>query len=321
MLRDSEANLDANCPDYESHIEIPKGWKILLDVPFCSYQQPVSMGFNQKCDCIPKLGRLTIRGDFRFADDGGDKALEADSIVVFGLFQVGTENQPFQSQANIRIHGSSASNQIIATETTNLGSKVIAVLDRYIRLHGSLIATTMAKLAKTASAGDTYVQVDRPVDWAVGNTITLAATGADVYELEKAIVKQVLAGNVIVLEAALLYTHTVSLTQLPDGTEAIFAGDAGLMSGRSIVVEGVMPTDPNDIDAGFGFHMVATHYLWYEKVGTSTYHRSESSGAIDASKMWSLKIVGKKNLNTHVFCSSIRLQIINTTNRRISLAT
>ena len=258
QLSDVEANPSGGCPVPGENVEIPYGFEVSLDVPPCSPNQPVTTDGGLTCDCVPKLGRLTVTGKLDF-EDTLDVSLDADTILVWGTFQVGTRDSPFQHQARITLHGTISSNTLIVSDDHYLGNKVIAVFGDML-LYGQPIAVDRAKLAAPAAPGDTYIVLDRAVAWEGGSTIVLAPTGTDPFEIETVVVTTVLGdGKTLVLASPLLNPHTAATTQL-SGREVIMAGDVGLLSGRTIILVGNM--DVAEVDAGHGFHMVVGEHRY-----------------------------------------------------------
>ena len=262
QLSDVEANPSGGCPVPGENVEIPYGFEVTLDVPPCSLNQPVSTDGGFTCDCVPKFGRLTVTGTLEF-EDTLDVSLDADTILVWGTFQVGTRDSPFQHQARITLHGSISSNTLVVSNDHYLGNKVIAVFGDML-LYGQPIAVDRAKLAAPAAPGDTHIVLDRAVAWEGGSTIVLAPTGTNPFEIETVVVTAVLGGKTLVLASPLLNPHAAATTQL-NGQEVVTAGDVGLLSGRTIVLAGDM--DVAEVDAGHGFHMVVGEHQ-YQSGGT-----------------------------------------------------
>lgn len=93
-------------------------------------------------------------------------------ITCISLIQIGTEEQPFQSQATIKLHGFYRSDQLPV-----YGSKVLAVREGTLDLHGIPTPVTWTLLDSAANAGATTITLQQAVNWPVGSEIVIATTG------------------------------------------------------------------------------------------------------------------------------------------------
>ncbi len=75
-------------------------------------------------------------------------------------------------------------------------------------MHGMPHDVYWTRLAATASAGDTYIIVETPVDWGVGDTILVTSTSYSTWETEKFVITNINTNrNSLTLDHALQYTH------------------------------------------------------------------------------------------------------------------
>ena len=111
-------------------VVIPKGQTILLDMD------------------TPVFSILVIRGELIF--DEKDITLNAEKILVVdgGKLQVGTETKPFEHKAKIILHGHMHNKRMPI-----FGTKVLAVREGTLDLHGKVVLITWTNLAKTAVPG------------------------------------------------------------------------------------------------------------------------------------------------------------------------
>lgn len=111
-------------------VEILKGQTILLDVD------------------TPVFSVLVVRGKLIF--DEKDLTLNAEKILVVdgGRLQVGTEAKPFQHKAKLVLHG-----YVHSKRLPIFGTKVLAVREGTLDLHGKVVPITWTHLAKTALPG------------------------------------------------------------------------------------------------------------------------------------------------------------------------
>ena len=119
-----------NPPGKGDLVDILKGQTILLDVD------------------TPVFSVLVIRGELIF--DEKDLTLNAEKILVVdgGKLQIGTEKRPFQHKAKIVLHGHLHNKRLPI-----FGTKVLAVREGTLDLHGKVVPITWTHLAKTAVPG------------------------------------------------------------------------------------------------------------------------------------------------------------------------
>ena len=256
LLWDIQANPNNTFPVEGEHVEIPGGFHIELDVPPCRTHPDVP-------NCIPVLGRFTVTGKFTF-EDGDDRELSADTILIWGEMEIGTKDAPFAHNALITLNGDPASDTLVASEMHFMGNKVWAVFGKLI-LHGKARATRSAKLLQTAFAGSVQLTLVQPTDWQVGDEIVVAPTAYVAHEMETAtIVKLSSDKRTVYLQSELKYTHRASVLQL-GGSRAPerLAASVGILSGSNIVLDSIY-TDKM-LEAGWrthGFHMVIGEHIY-----------------------------------------------------------
>ena len=119
-----------NPPGKGEGVQILKGQTILLD------------------EDTPVLTILIIRGELIFEEK--DVTLNAEKILIVdgGRLQVGTETKPFQHKAKIVLHGN-IHDKILPI----FGTKVLAVRQGTLDLHGKVVPITWTHLTQTAVPG------------------------------------------------------------------------------------------------------------------------------------------------------------------------
>lgn len=119
-----------NPPGTGDSVIIERGQTVLLDV------------------VTPVFELLVIRGNLIF--DEKNITLQAKKILIVdgGRLQVGTETQPFQHKAKIVLHGNRHDKQLPI-----FGTKVLAVREGTLDLHGKVVPVTWTYLANTVLPG------------------------------------------------------------------------------------------------------------------------------------------------------------------------
>ena len=154
------------------------------------------------------------------------------------------------------------------------GAKVIGVRYGHLDLHGRARTHSWTRLARTAAAGDTIIELVVAVDWAVGETIVLTPTSRDGVctpagcqaenepghmEGERRIIVAIgTGGRQLELDRPLQFHHLVRLRGAGLELGDAFRGEVGLLS-RNVVVQG----DDESYDAQYGcqllFHSPGQH--------------------------------------------------------------
>ncbi|MEJ0098983.1 MAG: G8 domain-containing protein [Pseudomonadota bacterium] len=118
----------------------------------------------------PTLNGLHIEGKLSFADKK-DLELTTEWIMVHGELQIGTEAKPYQHKATITL-----TDNVKSEEMAGMGDRGIMLSGGTLNLHGNR-TNSWTKLASTAEAGATSIQVLNAAQWRVGDEIVLALDG------------------------------------------------------------------------------------------------------------------------------------------------
>src|SRR5204862_7867335 len=138
---------------------------------------------NQGMDVVvdvstPPLHGFTINGKLSFANNK-DLELTTEWIMLHGELEIGTEKAPHTRKATIPFTNNVKDEDISGIGGTN--DKVdrgIMLMGGALNLHGDR-TNTWPKLASTAAAGGTSIQVLRAAGWRGGDEIALASTAFD----------------------------------------------------------------------------------------------------------------------------------------------
>ena len=205
-------------------VTIPAGQSVLLDVS------------------PPALAGIEIDGTLIF--DEQDLRLETEWILVHGKLEIGTAASPHRSIAEIVLTDNSPGEDI-----HGMGDKVLGVMSGSLELHGQLRGPDWTRLMRTASAGDTELTLESPVNWQPGDRLVLASTDFDPQQAEEITVESV-TRNVVTVDAPLNYMHWGEDQMYGDRVLSERA-EVGLLS-RNIVIHG----DDASNEDGFGGHVM-----------------------------------------------------------------
>ena len=142
---------DNRVPAAGEQVTIPSGKTVLLDVS------------------PPALNGITVNGTLRFADES-DLSLTTEWIMVHGELEIGTEAQPFTHNATITLTDNVKGEQLMG-----MGDRGIMLSGGTLNIHGNR-NHTWTKLAATAEAGSSIIEVLDASQWQAGDEIVLAST-------------------------------------------------------------------------------------------------------------------------------------------------
>jgi hypothetical protein len=202
-------------------VDIPSGKAVLLDVS------------------PPGLNGVTVHGKLSFSDKS-DLELTTEWIMVHGELEVGTEAKPHTHKATITLTDNVKDEQLMG-----MGDRGIMIAGGTLNLHGDR-TNTWTKLASTAEAGSSSIEVLNAAQWRVGDIIVLASTDFDPRQAERRSISAI-HGNTITLDQKLEYMHFGKITYNVDER-----GEVGLLT-RNIVIQASADAE----QTFFGGHVMA----------------------------------------------------------------
>ena len=247
-------------------IEIPRNTYVILDVDNCP-----------KLDKLVVTGRLVVEQP-AFPRPDVVRRVEANRMLVWGSFEVGTESQPFTgSDVEIKLHGVRTSDTLVAVEHHFLGNKNLVVFGD-VRLHGKSHAVMWTTLAATVGAGATEIAVDADVasSWSAGDQIVITGTEypnahdfenmhkqafLEDYVPHEAEVRTItnVEGAVVTLNLPLNNRHFAGVVQAGDDTSVSLKAHVGLLT-HNIRVTADLTNSPVEGEknwyTGYGGHIV-----------------------------------------------------------------
>jgi cell migration-inducing and hyaluronan-binding protein len=212
---------DREAPGEGDAVTIGEGMEVVLDVS------------------PPPLDGIRLNGKLSFADDR-DLELTTEWIVVRGELEIGTEAAPHTRNATITL-----TNNVPDENIMEMGDRGIMMMGGTLSLHGDR-ENAWTKLAETAEAGSTRIEVLDASGWRVGDEIVLASTDFDPRQAETRHISAI-SGNSLTLDQPLDYMHYGEITFDIDER-----GEVGLLT-RNIKVQGSADAE----DSYFGGHIMA----------------------------------------------------------------
>src|ERR1700729_3656370 len=208
----------------------------------------------------PELHGLTINGKLSFADNK-DLELSTEWIMVHGELEIGTEAKPHAHKATITLTDNVKDEDFGGMGGNDRSDRGIMLMGGILNLHGTE-KNSWTKLAETAAAGATSIQVLNAAGWRVGDEIVLASTDFDPRQAERrniaAISSNTSGGNTITLDKKLDYMHfgkitfgvdergevglltrNIKLQASADAEQSFYGGHVMAMVGSKMFVEGV----------------------------------------------------------------------------------
>jgi cell migration-inducing and hyaluronan-binding protein len=178
---------DKRVPRAGDKVSIPAGKDVLLDVT------------------PPALGGVDIEGKLTFADTR-DLELTTEWVMVHGELEIGTEAKPHTRKATITLTNSVPDEEPMK----DMGDRGIMIMGGTLNLHGDR-TNAWTKLAATANAGATSIEVLNAAGWKAGDEIVLASTDFDPRQAERRTIASI-KGNAITLDKKLDYMHFGKIT-------------------------------------------------------------------------------------------------------------
>lgn len=187
----------------------------------------------------PVLSFLLISGgELIFDNEAEDNqiALQAQRILITsgGRLQIGSEEEPFYPRARIVLFGHRRSQQLPV-----YGTKVLALREGEITIHGRPLNCTWTALSKTAAAGDTKLYLKDWVTWESGGEIVVATTSFSQRENEELTIDSVEwgeSGSILHLTSPLRYDH-ISIQQVIAGKVIDTCAEVAYLT-RNIIFRG-----------------------------------------------------------------------------------
>jgi hypothetical protein len=185
----------------------------------------------------PVLKGLIIQGGSLIFDDNQDVNLNTEYIIISdnGTLQVGTASNPFQHNAAITMYGS-----VRSIELPIFGSKVLALRNGTLDLHGKPVGITWTFLADTATVESTEIRLIDAVQWPINAKIVIATTG-DKFSQKESEVRKIVAissdGKTLTLDAPLKFEH-LSVKRSNGDVDVYIRAEVGLLS-RNVVFNAV----------------------------------------------------------------------------------
>jgi hypothetical protein len=209
-------------------------------VPAQGEQVTITAGKEVVLDVTPPaLGGLTINGNLSFADHA-DLELTTEWIMLHGELAIGTEAKPHAHKATITF-----ANKVPNEQLMGMGDRGLMISGGTLNLHGD-VTNTWTKLAKTAEAGSTQIEVLNAAQWKAGDEIVLASTDFDPRQAERRTIVAI-SNNSITLDKKLEYMHFGKITFDVDER-----GEVGLLT-RNIKIQASSDAE----QTAFGGHIMA----------------------------------------------------------------
>src|SRR4029079_2492862 len=183
---------------------------------------------------------LSIDGKLTFSNDA-DLELTTERIMLHGELAIGSETSPHTHKATITLTNTVKNEDVMA----GMGDRGIMISGGTLNLHGDR-TNTWTKLASTAKAGSTSIEVLNAASWRVGDEIVLASTDYDPRQAERRTISAI-SGNKITLDKKLDYMHFGKITYEVDER-----GEVGLLT-RNIKIQASADAE----QSFFGGHIMA----------------------------------------------------------------
>lgn len=216
-------------------VAVPKGLNLLVDI-----------------DHSPELNMVLVNGGSIIfpsdADPNHERTFDAKVIFVKdGLFEAGTEDEPYSSKLTITLHGKKYDPTVPI-----YGNKVLGIRFSTLDIHG-LPRTAWTSLDSTVVAGGNTLTLVEEVDWKVGEKIMITSTSYNRYEAEEHTIANVsTAGGktTVTIDGIFANQHYAGVQSF--GTDSVeIRAEVALME-RNVIFQG----DEESFEKEFGAHIM-----------------------------------------------------------------
>ena len=229
-------------PQEGDEVTIPSNWNMILDI-----------------EETPVLESLTINGRLTFAPTM-DVHLRSKWIFIrAGELLIGSEEEPYEKNAEITLHGMTDSETLVISGTVSAGNKILATVGD-VKFYGKS-RDKMTRLIAPVYRGDTQIYIDMPsegLDWEIGDEIYLAPTAMQFDHSDYAVIEAI-EGSRITLTEPLNFYHWGDGRSTADEYNGVDMRGEVILLTRNIKIKG------EDAD-GWGGQVLATDY--FETDGT-----------------------------------------------------
>ncbi|XP_026156055.1 fibrocystin-L-like [Mastacembelus armatus] len=253
----SSAENNFAVPTQGSDAVIPSGVCMILDINTPALNKLIINGLLE----IPDTMNISSTGQARNAPQY--RTVVVDAVYIFiqgGRLTAGSADRPFRGQLSINLRGTHNTPEWPLPIGPNQGSKVLGVFGT-LQLYGQAHSVYHTKLAATADAGSSTLNLTQAVDWQVGDEVVISTTSYSAWETEKRQITNMSAdGLVLTLNQPLTYTH-IGETYSVSGTSLSYtlAADVGLLT-RNIKIVG--HEYPDMLKDSFGARVLVGSYSW-----------------------------------------------------------
>ena len=211
---------------------------------------PTGLNLLVDIDTTPMLNLVLVDGgSITFPSDedpNHQRSFDAKNIMVRnGVFEAGTEEEPYSSKLTITLNGSKSDPSIPI-----YGNKVLAGRFATIDIHGLGHNKSWVNLRNTVAAGTSELKLLQNVDWTAGQKIMITSTSFNRNEAEYATIDSINVvdeNSIITLTQPLKYEHYAAKQKYGDNDEVRIRAEVALME-RNVIFQG----DSESADEEYG---------------------------------------------------------------------
>lgn len=217
-------------------VVVPSGLDLLVDI-----------------DASPMLNMVLVDGgSIIFPSDSNpdhERTFDAKVIMVRnGIFEAGTESDPYSSKLTITMHGEKYDPTIPI-----YGNKVLGIRYSTLDLHGLNRSDSWTNLDSAVTAGANSITLIKSVDWQAGEKIMITSTSFSRSEAEERTISATSDANgktTLFLDAPLSFDHYAGVDTY--GTDTIeIRAEVALMT-RNVIFQG----DNDSLANEYGAHIL-----------------------------------------------------------------
>ena len=201
---------------------------------------------------------LRIEGVLEF-DNNMSHILEADIIFINGgNLIIGWENDPILTNVTIKLNGQKDQvNYMLPNGLETIGGKAIGVYGG-LDIHGKRRNVSWTTLSQTSRKGSNIINLDKPVDWLIGEEIIITTTSFKMTESEIFRIVEISSNmTTIKLNGSLLYDHLVVRDSYSSGISYKIGAAVGLLTRNVKIIGTEYANQDSDL---YGFRIIVSDY-------------------------------------------------------------
>ena len=214
-------------------------------VPVAGDDVTIAIGTHIFVDITPPaLGNLSVAGILSFEDKALD--FQVEQMTIRGTVCIGSETEPRENKLVLTLTGAKSEDVLASSRG------IMVMFNGTLFVNARATTVTYSKLAATANAQDTTIEIEQQSDWRVGDRIVVSSSDYAWRQAEERVITSI-SGKTISFAEPLKYQHYGDLQTIANQTLDTRAEVVHLS--RPVVIQGA--DDSLTQEELFGGHVMA----------------------------------------------------------------